>query len=203
MKIINTYEIKDNFKDISIVVNTAHVEIKESENSDIKVVCHERKKHAHNVRVEDSTLIISKKKRKWYSYLLPSFDKANITIYIPINKIENLYIKSNTGDVNIASINIDNDLNIKINTGDIKFDNMLVKGKMHIKSNTGDINFNESDANELYIKVNTGNVSGTLLSDKAFVIRCNTGRVRIPDTFSNKKCQIISNTGNIKYEKKK
>ena len=84
MKIINTYEIKDNFKDISIVVNTAHVEIKESENSHIKVVCHERKKHAHNVRVEDSTLIISKKKRKWYSYLLPSFDKANITIYIPI-----------------------------------------------------------------------------------------------------------------------
>ena len=203
MKIINTYEIKDNFKDISIVVNTAHVEIKESENSDIKVVCHERKKHAHNVRVEDSTLIISKKKRKWYSYLLPSFDKANITIYIPINKIENLYIKSNTGDVNIDSINIENDLNIKINTGDIKFDNMLVKGKMHIKSNTGDINFNESDANELYIKVNTGNVGGTLLSDKAFVIRCNTGRVRIPDTFGNKKCQIISNTGNIKFEIKK
>ena len=100
MKIINTYEIKDNFKDISIVVNTAHVEIKESENSDIKVVCHERKKHAHNVRVEDSTLIISKKKRKWYSYLLPSFDKANITIYIPINKIENGdYTKSSNENI--------------------------------------------------------------------------------------------------------
>ena len=202
MQIINTYDIKDNFKNVSIVVNTTNIEIKNSEKDETKVICKERKKYAHNVHIEDETLIIRKKERKWYTYILPNFDKADITIFIPKDKTENINIKCNTGHINISSINFKDNVNIKINTGKINLDKVLVKGKISIKTNTGKVNFNDSDANELFIKTNTGNVGGTLLTDKAFVIRCNTGRINIPTTFGNNKCEIISNTGNIDFKTK-
>ena len=201
MKISNTYDIKDKFNDILIIDNTANIEIKKSDINETKVVCCVRKKrYAREIHVENSTLVINKKPKKWWMFLTPSIDTANITIFIPDNIIENVSIKINTGRITFSNLTIEKDVNIKVNTANTIIDNTIITGKISIKTNTGIVNFNNSDANELFIKTNTGKVGGTLLSNKAFVIKTNTGKVRIPTTFGSNKCEIISNTGSINFK---
>jgi DUF4097 and DUF4098 domain-containing protein YvlB len=201
MTCLNTYEITENYQNISIKTNTSHIEIQESTNNHTSVICNENKRSPHLVVVANNTLSISPQKRNWYTYLYPNFTTSKITLLIP-KTLENLNIKCNTGTINISSITPTN-ITIKINTGATNLNNVIAKEKMSLHTNTGKINLNESDAGEIFIKTNTGNVSGTLLTDKAFVIRCNTGKINIPDTFGSSKCEIISNTGHIDFKTKK
>lgn len=92
------------------------------------------------------------------------------------------------------------DLDIKSNTGNIILDSVIIENDLHIKNNTGTIKIDRSDANEIFIKSNSGNVSGNLLSKKAFIVKCKTGKVTFPDTFGNKRCEITTNTGNISFK---
>lgn len=215
----NLYEIEDKYENIKIIVKTANIEFKRSENENTKVIINECKRFSHSVKVENETLIISKGKTKWYSYFLPSFKVPKIMIYIPNIKLETLNIVCVSGCVNISSLEFNNEVDIKGKTGKINLEDMLcktltinkitgkinmekvfVKDKLYIKTTTARIHVNESDANEIFIKSNTGNIYGNLLTDKAFVIKCKTGKVNIPSTFGSNKCEVILNTGNIKFE---
>jgi DUF4097 and DUF4098 domain-containing protein YvlB len=201
MKNIKTYEITQEYQNISIVSNTAQIEIKTSENNQTSIICDEHKNRSHSVEVVNNSLSITPTKRRWYTYLYPCFTTSKITISIS-KELSSLNIKCNTSSINISSIK-SNNVTIKTNTGKISLDRVIASEKMSIHTNTGKINLNESDAGEIFIKTNTGNVSGTLLTDKAFVIRCNTGKINIPDTFGSSKCEIISNTGHINFKIKK
>ena len=83
-------------------------------------------------------------------------------------------------------------------TGNITLNNVLIKEKLNIKRSTGDVKLNGCDANELYIKTDTGNVSGSLLSEKVFITKTDTGTVKVPKTVTGGKCEIETDTGNIK-----
>lgn len=84
------------------------------------------------------------------------------------------------------------------NTGDIYLDNVIAEEKLSIKRSTGDIRFNGSDAAEIFVETDTGNVTGTFLTDKVFIAQTDTGRVDVPKTTSGGRCEIITDTGNIK-----
>ena len=84
------------------------------------------------------------------------------------------------------------------NTGDIYLDNVIAEEKLSIKRSTGDIRFNGSDAAEILVETDTGNVTGTFLTDKVFIAQTDTGRVDVPKTTSGGRCEIITDTGNIK-----
>ena len=83
-------------------------------------------------------------------------------------------------------------------TGDILLKNVTVSEKLSVNRNTGDVTLDGSDAAELYIRTITGHVKGTLLSEKIFVVETNTGKKDVPNTLAGGKCEIKSNTGDIK-----
>lgn len=195
-------EIRENYKNISINVDVANINIKKAEKEVTEVVIEKAKSSRYSVNVENDTLIICRAKRKWYTYLIPIFKVPRITIFLPEIQLKDLTIKSNTSKINVIDMSCQS-LTIKGNTGKINLEKVLVNEKVRIKTNTGGVNLLDSDAGEIFIKSNTGKVGGTLLTDKAFVIRCNTGKVKIPNTFGSSKCEIITNTGSINFEIKK
>ncbi len=83
-------------------------------------------------------------------------------------------------------------------TGDISLDNVIAAEKFSIKRSTGDIRFDSSDAAEIFAETDTGDVTGTLLTDKVFITQTDTGGVDVPKTATGGRCEIITNTGNIK-----
>ncbi len=150
--------------------------------------------------------------------------------------IENIKIKTNTGDVNlqnhsafsldifvstgkvsVSNVNCEEDVKIIVSTGktfasgincksfissggtgDISLKDVVSSDKFSIHRSTGDVKLEDSDAATIFIKTSTGRVSGTLLTDKVFITESDTGKINVPKTTSGGKCEIITNTGDIK-----
>ena len=58
--------------------------------------------------------------------------------------------------------------------------------------------FDGCDAGELLVHTDTGDVSGSLLSEKIFIVRTDTGKISVPASVSGGRCEITTDTGDIK-----
>lgn len=104
-----------------------------------------------------------------------------------------------TGKVRLTGIKCKN-LTSSGTTGNIVLSNVLAKEKFSIKRSTGNVNFDGSDAVEIFVETSTGDVKGTLLTDKVFITNTDTGRVNVPKTVTGGRCEISTDTGNIKID---
>lgn len=103
---------------------------------------------------------------------------------------------SSTGKTTLTNVTTE-DLVTNASTGDIILNN-VIGSKFVIERSTGDVKFNKSDALEIYITTDTGDVEGTLLTNKIFRYDTDTGDVILPSEMSGGKCQIETDTGDIK-----
>jgi DUF4097 and DUF4098 domain-containing protein YvlB len=80
---------------------------------------------------------------------------------------------------------------------------VIASGAFVIKRTTGDVTFEGCDAAELLVATDTGDVEGTLLTEKIFFVETDTGRREYPKTTTGGKCEITTDTGDIKISIKK
>lgn len=109
----------------------------------------------------------------------------------------NVSVDVSTGKVKLTNVYCTN-ISSFGNTGDVMLNTTVAKEKITIIRSTGDIEFETSDASELLIETDTGDISGTLSSDKHFIAQTNTGKIDVPQSYSSEKCQLKTNTGDIK-----
>lgn len=129
-----------------------------------------------------------------------SIDLAVSTGEIDVDTViceEDIKVTVSTGDVSLDNISCRN-LISSGDTGDFELSNVLAYEKFSLLRTTGDIELDRCDAGELYIKTDTGHVKGSLLSEKIFITHTDTGRVNVPKTVSGGKCEITTDTGDIK-----
>ncbi len=110
-----------------------------------------------------------------------------------------LKITVSTGKTKLENVTC-KDLFSKGSTGDITLKNVIASEKFTIERSTGDVRFERSDAAELFIKTDTGDVKGTLLSEKTFEAKTDTGGVSVPKDGTGGKCEITTDTGDIRIE---
>ncbi len=106
-------------------------------------------------------------------------------------------VKVSTGRTNITDVTCKN-LITSGNTGDVALKNVVATEKFSVERTTGDVKLDGCDADEIFIETDTGSVTGTLLSEKVFVAHTDTGRIDVPNTTSGGRCEITTDTGNIK-----
>lgn len=272
----NTYEINEEFGNISIKTDTADIAFALSDDGKCKVVCYEEEKTKHSVSVADGVLTVNVvDTRKWYDYININFEAAKITVYLPKTEyssliidektggieipndfgFENIDISVSTGDVKcyspatkvikiatttgainvseifagmldlsvstgnvtVAGVTCVGDVKVGVSTGktyltdivcqsvlssgstgDIYLKNVIASEKFYIKRSTGDVKLSASDAAEILVETDTGNVEGSLLTDKVFVTKTDTGNINVPSSATGGKCEITTDTGNIK-----
>ena len=211
----NEYEIKETFKDIKIFTDTADIDFVLSENLNTLIICEEHKNIKHTVNIKENTLLIEvDDNRKWYEHIGSSTSK--ITVYLPKSEYGELIMESDTGNIHIENINANKlDLststgNLKIvntkcknlfsesDTGNILLKNVIASEKFKIETDTGNVKFKDSDASDIFVKTDTGNVTGNLLTDKVIFAESDTGNVDVPKVITDEKCEIITDTGDIK-----
>ena len=110
-----------------------------------------------------------------------------------------LELSVSTGDISVSNVRCQS-LTSHGNTGTIALQNVIAKESFSITRSTGNVKLDGCDAATLFIKTDTGNVSGSLLSDKVFLTQTDTGSIHVPHTTAGGKCEIITDTGNIKIE---
>lgn len=108
-----------------------------------------------------------------------------------------LLVSVSTGKVELSDIRCGN-LSSAGSTGDLLLKRVRASGSMQLSRDTGDIRLEACDAAELKIRTDTGDVTGTLTSDKIFLAESDTGTVRVPSSVAGGKCEITTDTGDIR-----
>ena len=97
----NTYEIMEEFEDISIQVDKADVTLILSDDEVCKVILYE-KNQSHTIKIEDDRLIVNVDK-KWYDFIgVGRGDDSKITVALPKSEYSSLAVEGSTGDVEIS-----------------------------------------------------------------------------------------------------
>ena len=104
-----------------------------------------------------------------------------------------------TGKICLTDVTCKN-LTSRGDTGNLTLINVLASETMSLERSTGDVTFEACDAAEFFIKTDTGNVKGTLRSDKIFITRTDTGRIDVPASVVGGRCEIVTDTGDIKMQ---
>ena len=121
-------------------------------------------------------------------------------IHIDSITAEQVNLTTTTGEITVNDATIKNGIDIKTDTGTITLKNVVAAGSLSVKSDTGDVRFEDSDAAQISIKTSTGDVTGTLLSEKVFITDSSTGRISVPKTTAGGKCEITTDTGDIRID---
>ncbi len=215
----NEYIIDEKFKDLSLDIDTAGIDILKSDDDKCKVVCYEEANAKHNVKVESKTLNITlDNQRKWYEYIGFNLDTPKISVYLPKEEYGDLLIKSSTGDItvseNLAFDSIDvslstgdvsclasceNELKIATSTGNIDTKDMSADS-ISLCASTGKITTDSIKCHDLYIKVSTGK---TYLSDvdcDNFTSEGTTGLINLEDVVATGSFNIKRSTGDVSFD---
>lgn len=218
--VTNTYEIQEDFSNISIKTTTADILFVPSDTNKCEVVCHETITELHSVSVENDTLTIDAvNTKKWYDYIgIIILDTPKITVYLPKEYYALVKVNLTTGDVSLSNLVLDelkvttttgdtslSDISCKAlsstgSTGKITLNNVVAEELLSVKRSTGNITLNACDGGEIILNTTTGNIKGTLLSEKIFKAKSTTGSVSVPDTHTGGNCNISVTTGNIKIK---
>lgn len=130
-----------------------------------------------------------------------------------------LDLSASTGRIRVASVTCEGAVSARVSTGrteltdvtcaslistgstgSITLKNVAAAGSMAIERDTGNVRFEGSDAAEITVKTDTGHVTGTLRTEKVFITKTDTGAVRVPDTTTGGRCEITTDTGDIRIE---
>lgn len=217
----NTYDIAENFENISVKTDTADIIFLPSESNKVRVECRERKNVQHNVSVKDNTLCIEiKDLRKWYEYIeVFSFNEAKIKIYLPKSRFGDLSIEGSTGDTEIPEDFKFMSVDIKVSTGNIKV-SASAQGSMKLEASTGDIfaeninadsldltistgmiNANSINLNgDLKVMVSTGKTEITNANLKSVISSGSTGDITLTNVIAQKDFDITRSTGNVEFD---
>ncbi len=125
-----------------------------------------------------------------------SVSTGNITVS-DVSCTGDVQVNVSTGETKLTDVFCKN-FKSDGSTGDISLRNVIAAEKFTIKRSTGDISFEGADAQEIYMEADTGDIRGSLLSDKVFLADSSTGKVDVPKTVTGGKCQVHTDTGDIK-----
>ena len=137
-------------------------------------------------------------------------------------KAKEIRLKAHTGRIEVTDVKCSGDVTVDVSTGKAKLEdvtcrnfnseastgdlvmkNVIAKDTFTIERTTGDVSFDGCDAETIYVTADTGDVTGTLLSDKVFLTDTDTGKVDTPKSITGGRCEITTDTGDIKLDVKK
>ena len=188
----NTYTVDGKFTAISIVSREADVVFKPSENGKARVVCTEREKVPHVVKVENGTLFITEDdRREWYDYITFFRKSLSMTVYLPDKEYASLELESSTGDVDVPDVFSFGSAHVEASTGDVTF-GASVEELLGIKTSTGNIELDKLSAGQIALEVSTGNIrAASVECAGAINAHVSTGRI----TMSDVTCDSFKSTG--------
>ncbi len=139
------------------------------------------------------------------SIQVENFDAQKIDLSVTTGKIvlnntvcnEDVTIQVTTGKAEIDQLQC-KVLRTEGDTGDAILKNVIATEAFFIERSTGDVKFESCDAGEISVETDTGNVTGNLLTDKVFITETDTGKIDVPKTASGGRCEITTDTGDIK-----
>ena len=221
---MNTYEVKDDFRDISIDGDEEEIRFLPSKDGRCSVVCYEEEQALHTVSVENDTLKIASPKDKgnkknWFLHIGVWTESPTITVYLPEDEYGRLSIDSDTGDVEIPDSFRFREIKVELDTGDINCSASAEK-TLALRTDTGDIAISDLRAGEVSLSTDTGDLlvshaecdgAVSVLTDNGQTdleaLRCrdfrsvgDTGDISLKNVLVSGTFYIERNTGDVRFD---
>ena len=205
-----SWTISEDFQDIDVRVRISDVEFKASEDDVSRVVARESEKVHHEVTVYNDTLKIESVEENWKWFDLRSLFQMtpSVTVYLPKENYNKLFVSSTTGDIRIPGGFSFDEVKAEASTGDVSVAG-TIRTTLSVKTSTGDITVKDFTANGMELSASTGKItigSGragydvvpSFLSAKIgeVIVKVNTGALRMED-FACGSLETRGNTGSI------
>ena len=186
------------------------------------VVIYEQEGQPHTVRVEDGTLLITRRnEKKWYDHIsLFSFSSPKITVYLPEMTYGSLYVSSDTGDVETHGSLTFGNVDIHTDTGDIALKSQITgiltakadTGKIDVwgvnsdsvtlSADTGDISlYNAQIKGDVTVTTDTGHQTISSLQCRNLTLKCTTGGLTCESVQIDEALQFKSTSGRVSLSK--
>lgn len=196
---VNEHTIEQPFTNLSVVTNTARVQIIPFEGDEVRVTCREWAKQKHTVTVNEDTLTVEvTDTRKWYDHISIHIDNPEIIIELPAGEYGDLRITGRTGDAEIASNFRFADANVTLSTGHIHYC-ASAEGGVALKTSTGRIRVDGVTAAALDVTVSTGGVELNGVRCAALRTVGNTGNVVLTDVIADT-LRVERSTGGVRLD---
>ncbi len=194
----NEYQIEQEFKNITIITDTANIKIETLDIEQAKVTCFEEEKLFHSVNVENETLIIElKDNKKWYNHIGINFYTSKITLSLPNVNFENVNVKTSTGNISVERLN-SNSAEFSVTTGKVTVKNSNFTKLLNVKVSTGVTNLENITCKNLTTYGNTGDITlKNVIASEKFDIKRTTGDIKF-DRSDSYEIKVSTNTGNVK-----
>ena len=174
------------FEDVDIRLSTGHVAFHADADRQVKI-----RTSTGSIRVENTSA----------GMLDLAASTGGITVSNTICAGD-AHLEVSTGKTMLDTFSCKN-LSSEGDTGDISLNNVIVAEEIEIERSTGDVRFDGVDAAEISVETDTGDVTGTFLSEKVFIIETGTGRIDVPKSTTGGRCEISTDTGNIRLDVQK
>ena len=193
-----TYEVTEDFSNISIQTIESSIEFKPSTDETCKVECMESEYVTYGVSVHEGTLkITTGDTRQWYHNIgIFNTQRQNMTVYLPKTAYDALQIKSNTGTVHASSEFSFANVQIGLNTGMMKWE-AGVAHSMSVETDTGFVQIkNVSMDGALSVKTDTGRAEINGTEAQSIQVETDTGKAIVTDAVAKSTLNVTTNTGN-------
>lgn len=190
----NTYEIREDFRDIAVTTNTANITFALSDDGLCRVECYEAESEKHSVAVEHDTLVIQTvDPGGWYAQVGICFETPRITVYLPGSQYRALTVSGSTGAIELSEIFTFDSAEIASSTGNVVFC-ASVSGSASIKTAIGDIRAEHVSAGALDLAVATGQVTVSGVTCQGdLTVDVTTGEASLRDV----SCRNLISNGNV------
>jgi DUF4097 and DUF4098 domain-containing protein YvlB len=215
-----TYDISDDYEDISIKIKGQDLQILKSADKDTHFVCYENEKETFDVEVSGKKLEIEHKvkiepfvgihigetvkpcklylPKDIYDDLTGEFGSTDVVIDEGFT-FEDVKLETGSGDITISDLKTD-DIKLHSGSGEITLKDTVCTDKMSIDTGSGDITLDSCDAFDMEFKTGSGDITGTILSAKTFETRTGSGDVTIPEDGNGGKCYAKTGSGDITFK---
>ena len=193
------YVVDAPFESIRVETATCNVDFQKADGS-FKVSCPDSEKFSYTVTVEENTLCVRQVDlRQWYDFIDIHLNEEKITVYLPKETYDTLYIETDTGDISLLDSFTFTSATLLSDTGDVGFAAQVTE-ELSVTTDTGDIRVRGSAPESLTLSINTGRIRVEDVSCGELTCESNTGEVKLKNVLSTGAIQLQTDTGDITIE---
>ena len=186
----STHTVTESYRNISIVTDTADIQIVPSTDSNTGIYCYEQESASHSVSVIEDTLTITIN-RNLYGHFGINLGSEKMTVYLPAGEYDKLSIESSTSNIEIADAFTFENVDIASTTGIVNC-GAAIGDRCHIEVTTGAIALSKVSVGNLALIVTTGRITADQVQCSADMdVSVTTGTVKL----SNVECQNLISSG--------
>lgn len=177
-----TYEIGDEFTEISADIKDSAFELILSDDGSQRIECYESDRVKYEVSVENGVLEVKERdSRKWYDYIGVSFGSCKTKIFLTGTEYGKLKIGNKAGAVSVPCGLIFDSIEIDMSAGSVTC-GASSKGAIEISNSAGGIKLSSLEAKNIKISSKTGSLNVEKINvEGKMEINGSTGSANIAD----------------------